>query len=91
MKGFVLDYLKMDNYLYLFSGSCANNPCFHGGTCRGAGSSYECLCDVFASGSRCETLKTKCGLSSTCAEGSICRTMDGSLTNYTCHCPKGWS
>ncbi|XP_063710939.1 protocadherin Fat 1-like isoform X6 [Symsagittifera roscoffensis] len=88
----VLDFKNVEtkcNSALVTLSSCANNPCFHGGTCRGAGSSYECLCDVFASGSRCETLKTKCGLSSTCAEGSICRTMDGSLTNYTCHCPKG--
>ena len=69
-------------------GACANNPCFHGGQCRGAASTFECVCGDFSSGSRCEALQTTCGLSP-CTTGSICRTLDNSLSNYTCHCPRG--
>lgn len=53
--------------------SCANSPCFNGGSCRerNQGTSYACECPPNFTGSNCEKKVDRC-TSNPCANGASC-------------------
>lgn len=57
--------------------SCANSPCFNGGSCRerSQGTSYACECPPDFTGSNCEKKVDRC-TSNPCANGASCGLAD---------------
>ena len=99
------------NFFALVINYCASSPCLNGGTCiqlesefeslhKAAAGSYQCQCDLFYSGSRCELYSgttrspTVCPSSSCpcdsspCLNGGSCSAKNNG-SNYNCACPAG--
>ena len=69
------------------SSSCQGNPCFNGGSCLDAGSSFVCECVGGFTGPLCGSMMNPC-TSDSCPLGSTCQPNINGL-NFTCLCPLG--
>ena len=69
------------------SSSCQGNPCFNGGSCLDAGSSFVCECVGGFTGPLCGSMVNPC-TSDSCPVGSTCQPNINGL-NFTCLCPLG--
>ncbi|KAK3929465.1 Cadherin-related tumor suppressor [Frankliniella fusca] len=65
--------------------ACSDNPCRNGGSCRGDGASFFCLCRPGFRGNQCEAVADSCR-PNPCLHGGACVALK---PGYRCTCPEG--